>query len=266
MIKNDLTPDYIFETSWEVCNKVGGIHTVLSTRANTLQNEIEGTVVFIGPELGQGENIFQEDKKLLPKWRTASAKAGLNVRIGRWNVPSQPIAVLVDFQPLMAEKNNIYAQAWEYFQVDSIKAYGDYDEASMFSYAAGKFVEIVTENCIGKTKKIVYQAHEWMSGLGMLFLKKAQPRVATIFTTHATSIGRSIAGNHKPLYDYLWAYNGDQMAQELNVESKHSIEKQTAKFADAPQCGCTFACSAPKSFFALSRAISSTISTYWQPP
>ena len=97
MIKNDLTPDYIFETSWEVCNKVGGIHTVLSTRANTLQNEIEGTVVFIGPELGQGENIFQEDKKLLPKWRTASAKVGLNVRIGRWNVPSQPIAVLVDF-------------------------------------------------------------------------------------------------------------------------------------------------------------------------
>lgn len=232
MTKNNLTPDYIFETSWEVCNKVGGIHTVLSTRANTLQNEIEGTVVFIGPELGQGENIFQEDKKLLPKWRTASAKAGLNVRIGRWNVPSQPVAVLVDFQPLMVEKNNIYAQAWEYFQVDSIKAYGDYDEASMFSYAAGKFVEIVTENCIGKTKKIVYQAHEWMSGLGMLFLKKAQPRVATIFTTHATSMGRSIAGNNKLLYKYFEGYNGDQMSHELSMEAKHSIEKQSAHGAD----------------------------------
>ena len=50
--------------------------------------------------------------------------------------------------------------------------------------------------------------------------------------THATSIGRSIAGNNKPLYDYLFAYNGDQMAQELNVESKHSIEKQAAHYAD----------------------------------
>ena len=37
MTKELLTPDYIFESSWEVCNKVGGIYTVLSTRANTLQ-------------------------------------------------------------------------------------------------------------------------------------------------------------------------------------------------------------------------------------
>jgi len=56
--------------------------------------------------------------------------------------------------------------------------------------------------------------------------------VATIFTTHATSIGRSIAGNQKPLYDYLFAYNGDQMACELNMQSKHSIEKQTAWHVD----------------------------------
>ena len=28
MVKDLLTPDYIFEASWEVCNKVGGIYTV----------------------------------------------------------------------------------------------------------------------------------------------------------------------------------------------------------------------------------------------
>lgn len=71
-----------------------------------------------------------------------------------------------------------------------------------------------------------------MTGLGALYLQKAVPQIATIFTTHATSIGRSIAGNNKPLYDYLFAYNGDQMAQELNVQSKHSIEKQTARHVD----------------------------------
>lgn len=232
MKKNDLTPDYIFETSWEVCNKVGGIHTVLSTRANTLQKGIDGEVIFIGPELGQCENIFHEDKKLLTKWKNAAKSVGLNVRIGRWNVPSNPVAVLVDFQPLFAEKNKIYAQAWEYFHVDSIKAYGDYDEASMFSYAAGKFVEIVVDKCIAANKRVVYQAHEWMSGLGMLFLKKAQPRVATIFTTHATSMGRSIAGNNKLLYKYFEGYNGDQMSHELSMEAKHSIEKQSAHHAD----------------------------------
>jgi glycosyltransferase involved in cell wall biosynthesis len=67
-----------------------------------------------------------------------------------------------------------------------------------------------------------------MCGLGALYINNKVPAIATIFTTHATSIGRSIAGNQKPLYDYLFAYNGDQMAQELNMQSKHSIEKQTA--------------------------------------
>lgn len=42
-----------------------------------------------------------------------------------------------------------------------------------------------------------------MTGLGVLYVNKHLPEVATVFTTHATSIGRSIAGNNKPLYDYL---------------------------------------------------------------
>jgi len=71
-----------------------------------------------------------------------------------------------------------------------------------------------------------------MTGLGLLYIRKYLPEVATLFTTHATSIGRSIAGNNKPLYDYLFAYNGDQMAGELNMQSKHSIEKQTALHVD----------------------------------
>jgi hypothetical protein len=59
------------------------------------------------------------------------------------------------------------------------------------------------------------------------------PDVATVFTTHATSIGRSICCNNKPLYDYLHAYDGDQMAGELNMQSKHSLEKAAALNADA---------------------------------
>ncbi|MBP8038238.1 MAG: glycosyltransferase, partial [Prevotella sp.] len=74
--------------------------------------------------------------------------------------------------------------------------------------------------------------NEWMAGLGLLYINHVLPQIATIFTTHATSIGRSIAGNNKPLYEYLWAYNGDQMAGELNMQSKHSIEKQTALYVD----------------------------------
>ena len=108
---------------------------------------------------------------------------------------------------------------WNRYQVDSLHAYGDYDEASMFSYAAGKVVESFYRYNLTETDKVIYQAHEWMTGMGALYLQTAVPEIATIFTTHATSIGRSIAGNNKPLYDYLFAYNGDQMAEELNMNA-----------------------------------------------
>ena len=234
-MKQLLTPDCIFESSWEVCNKVGGIYTVLSTRAKTLQEAFGDKIFFIGPDvwLGKENPLFVEDEKLLKDWREhALSFDKLSLRIGRWNIPGNPIAILVDFAPFFEQKNDIYTQAWFDYQVDSLHAYGDYDEASMFSYAAGKVVESYYRFFLDDSKKVVYQAHEWMTGLGALYVQKHVPEIATIFTTHATSIGRSIAGNNKPLYDYLFAYNGDQMARELNMESKHSIEKQTAHHVD----------------------------------
>ena len=234
------TPDYIFEVSWEVCNKVGGIYTVLSTRAKTILTQTNAQLVFIGPDLWKDtENpLFKEDKRLLAGWRKKATEEGLGIRIGRWNIPGDPVAVLVDFTPYYNIKNEIYAEAWNLFAVDSLHAYGDYDEASMFSYAAARVAEsyynhiIVKDAKKGDAPKVIYQAHEWMTGLGALFLKHWIPSIATIFTTHATSIGRSIAGNMKPLYDYMNGYNGDQMASELNMESKHSIEKQSAHRVD----------------------------------
>ena len=229
-----MNPDYIFESSWEVCNKVGGIYTVLSTRANTLQQEMQDKVFFIGPDVWH-ENAcpyFKEDAKLLADWKKTATEEGLKVKVGRWTIPGNPIAILVDFQKYFEKKNEIYGWLWENYQVDSLHAYGDYDEASMFSYAAGLVVESYYNFALTKKDKVVYHANEWMTGLGLLYVNNKLPQVGTIFTTHATSIGRSIAGNMKPLYDYLFAYNGDQMAGELNMQSKHSIEKQTAFHCD----------------------------------
>lgn len=235
MVNELLIPDYIFEASWEVCNKVGGIYTVLSTRANTLQAKFHDRVLFVGPDFWQGKEnpLFMESDNLCAAWkRHAAENDNLSVRVGRWNIPGEPIVILVDFQPFFAQKNEIYTEMWNRYQVDSLHAYGDYDEASMFSYAAGKVVESFYRYNLTENDKVVYQAHEWMTGMGALYLQANVPEIATIFTTHATSIGRSIAGNNKPLYDYLFAYNGDQMAQELNMQSKHSIEKQTAHYVD----------------------------------
>lgn len=234
MAKDRLFPDYIFESSWEVCNKVGGIYAVLSTRAKTLQDRIRDHLIFIGPDCWKDNDCpyFSEDVQLFPDWQHQAEAEGLRVRVGRWTVPGEPVAVLVDFTPFYAEKDEIYTQCWNDFQVDSLHGYGDYDEASMFSYAAARVTESFYRFYLDASQKVIYHGNEWMTGLGLLYINKHLPEVATIFTTHATSIGRSIAGNNKPLYDYLFAYNGDQMAAELNMQSKHSVEKQTAHHVD----------------------------------
>ena len=233
---NNSIPEYIFETSWEVCNMVGGIYTVLSTRAATLKKQLCDKLIFIGPDVWiEKENpYFIEDKSFSPEWLKFTAeKYNLYIRVGRWKIPGEPLAVLVDFMPLMDKKNEIYGKVWSDFGVDSLAAYGDYDESSMFGYATGMVIESYYRFFkLTKKNEVIAHFNEWMTTFGAFYIKKNVPQIATVFTTHATSIGRSIAGNHKPLYNYMNEYNGDQMANELNMVSKHSTEKIAAHQVD----------------------------------
>lgn len=229
-----LFPDYIFETSWEVCNKVGGIYTVLSTRAKTLQDRMKDHVIFLGPDCWYESQspYFKQDDNLFADWQQKALVDGLKVKVGRWDIPGEPIAMLVDFREAYAHKDELYGKLWEYYHVDSLHAYGDYDESAMFAYATALVVESFYKFYLSEKDKVIFHTNEWQTGFAALVLQHRMPQIASIFTTHATCIGRSIAGNNKPLYEYLWAYNGDQMASELNMESKHSIEKQTAHHVD----------------------------------
>ncbi len=223
-------PDYIFETSWEVCNRVGGIYAVLSTRAASMQAEHPDKVFFFGPDFGEHSDIyFTEDKSLLKGW-----KAPHPVRVGRWKVPGEPIAILLKYDSLWPKKDEIYGWAWDKFQVQSHAAYGDYDESCLFGYAAGMVMESLYKRLKvkGESLEVCMHANEWQTAFSIFYLEDHCPKIATLFTTHATGIGRSIAGNGKPLYDYFEGYNGDQMAAELNMVSKHSVEKQAAHYAD----------------------------------
>ena len=213
---------------------MGGIYTVVSTKARTI-SEIEGlNAIYIGPDLWkEKENpLFTEDKRLWNAWRKKINSDKLTVRCGHWEIPGRPKVVLVDYTGYMDDKDSIYGQLWNDFGVDSLHGYGDYDDSMIFGYAVGKVIESFYNTNVKKGSNVVVQAHEWQSGGAALYLKKNLPAVGTIFTTHATSIGRSIASNGKPLYDYFEGYNGDQMAEELNVQSKQSVEKNTALNVD----------------------------------
>ena len=229
------TPEYLFESSWEVCNKVGGIYTVLSTKAHTLQQMFNDKVIFIGPDVWGNTNApdFIEDDTLFADWRQhAKTTDKLKMKVGRWNVPGTPPVILVDFKPFFSERDAFFYSMWENFRIDSMHAYGDYDESCIFAYAVGKVIESFYNFNNLSDNKVTALFNEWMLGMGALYIQKQIPTIATLFTTHATSIGRSIAGNNKALYAYMDGYNGDQMAKELNMEAKHSLEKQTARHVD----------------------------------
>ena len=226
----------LLETSWEVCNKMGGIYTVLASRAATMTRRHPQDIIFVGPLLAAEGDALPLDfiptavPELAAWQREASAELGLRLVVGRWAVAGEPAVVLVDFKPLWQEQGELYFEAWKEYGIEGDKGYGDYDESCLFAVAAAR----VMQSILGyyQPKQQIALFNEWQTGLGLLWLHLHAPEVKTIFITHATTVGRSIAGNYKELYTYMDAYQGDQMARELGVEAKHTLEKRAAHTAD----------------------------------
>ena len=234
-MKEKLQPDFLFEVSWEVCNKVGGIYTVLATKALNMSKELKSSHILIGPDVWRDTEQnpdFTENPRLLRSWKMKAAEEGLRVRIGNWNIAGKPIAILVDFTTFIPKKDEIFAKLWEVYKLDSINGQWDYIESALFGYAAGKVIESFTNFNTNPRQHTVAQFHEWMTGAGLLYLKMQAPYVGCIFTTHATVLGRCIAGNNLPLYNKMEQYNADEIARQYNVMSRHSLEKIAAHAAD----------------------------------
>jgi phosphorylase/glycogen(starch) synthase len=226
--------EFIFETSWEVCNKVGGIHTVISTKALKIVNELGDNYILIGPDVWR-EDVrnpeFLPDESLFAEWKAKAVTEGLRVKTGRWNIAGKPMVILIDFTPYFGQQNEIFAGFWETYKLDSITGQWDYVEPALFGYAAAKLIESFT-TFHDANHNIIAQFHEWMTGTGILYLKKFAPWIATSFTTHATVLGRCIAGNNRPLYGKMEEYSPAQIAREFNVVAKQSLEKISAVEAD----------------------------------
>lgn len=230
-----MKPDYIFETSWEICNKIGGIYTVLSTKAPVMVENYGDHYLLVGPDVWKETRAnpdFIEDKTLFSEWKEKAASQGLQVRTGRWNIPSQPLVILVNFTGLFAKKDEIFARLWETYKLDSLSGQWDYIEPAMFGYAAGQVIESFTHFYLTPQTHVVAHFHEWMTGTGILYLKEKMPRLGTGFTTHATVLGRSIAGNGLPLYEKLETYRPLEMAEKFHIISKNSLETLSAAQAD----------------------------------
>ena len=229
----DKKADILFEVSWEVCNKVGGIYTVVKSKAAKTVETYGNDYFMIGPyfaskAIGQIEEEPPND--LCKAAFEELKKAGIICHFGRWLTEGFPSVILIDFVNYKGRVNDIKRELWEWYKIDSLRAQGDYDEVVIWAYTAGILIEKLS-HCYND-KKIVAQFHEWLSGVGLLYLKKKNVKISTVFTTHATVLGRTLASGNIDLYNIWDKINPDKEVYKYNVESKHLVEKNSAAFAD----------------------------------
>lgn len=234
--KKDQAPkaDLLFEVSWEAGNKVGGIYAVLTSKAMDTAQYYNSCYYLIGPYLPdklKGE--FQEQTP--PDWLkelflSLEKERGIRCHFGHWLISGEPFLILVDFQDLWKEVNQIKARLWEDYQIDSLNAGSDFNEPVIWARAVGELLQKICSFTQGK--KIVVQFHEWLSANSMLYLKKVTAPIAAVFTTHATILGRTLAYNNINFYSDITSIRAEQEAEKYGIKAKHQLEKAAAESSD----------------------------------
>jgi len=226
--------DYLFEVSWEICNKVGGIYTVVKSKAAEIMKCYKENYFAIGPFFP--EKVAGEFQEKVPSDKLKQVfekltKEGIKCHYGSWLIKGEPNTILVDFSRFASKKDEIKTSLWQNFKIDSLNTqYFDFDEPIIWSYAVGKLIEEIKNSF--QDKKIVAQFHEWLAGAGLLYLKQNNIKVATVFTTHATILGRTMSFANENLYELFDKINPEEKAYEYGIQAKYLTEKQSASNAD----------------------------------
>jgi len=221
----------LFEASWEVTNKVGGIYTVIRSKIPLMKMHYDNYFL-IGPLFNYVPIDFIQETPPSTFSEIFDQLATQNIRCiyGTWDVPGRPTTILIDAKGLFDKKDNIKAGLWNDFGIDSLYASYDFEEPLVWSWAVGQFLRVVEEHF--KNNKIITHLHEWLSGFALLYLKQHKSKIATVLTTHATMLGRSIASNNKNYFDILKKIDPLEEAKKLRVVDKFTTEKACALQAD----------------------------------
>jgi glycogen phosphorylase/synthase len=223
---------YVFEVSWEVCNKVGGIYEVVSSKALSAVEAYEERYFMLGPDLHHNAHFIETDESCWVPIRNALKAREISCRFGRWDIPGKPKVILVSFAD-RHQSNVLLHKLWEQYGVDSLSGGWDYIEPVLFSYTCGEVISTVyTTMAIPQKAKAVAHFHEWMCGAGLLAVKKLTPAVGTVFTTHATMLGRAMAGSNMDIYAKLKTISPVREAAAYNITAKCSMETVSAREAD----------------------------------
>ncbi len=230
---NQAQADCLFEVSWEACNKVGGIYTVLQSKAKQMISHYDQQYFLIGPyfpEKIKGSFLEKAPPQCLKTAFTEMGKHGIKCHFGTWLIPEEPNIILIDFKDFWPRIDHIKTELWEEYKIDSLNSGHAFNEPVVWGYAVGMLLEKIHSTC--KKKNVVAHFHEWLSASGLLYLKKNQIKIGTVFTTHATTLGRTLSFNNIDFYSILNKIDPGKEVVKYNVKDKHQLETQAAQNCD----------------------------------
>ncbi len=224
----------LFECAWEVCNQVGGIYTVIRSKTPSMVARYDTNYILIGPYLN--DDIQPElDYTAVPKDNISNVvkrlkKKGWNIQEAIWLITGRPRVILFDFKSVENDLDKIKNQLRLKHKLEIPPGNMLVDQAISFGFMVKSFLA-----SLSKTKScppLIAHFHEWQAGVPLLYLKNEKINVKTVFTTHATILGRYLAYNSPHFYDHLPFFDAKKEARHFNIMTEFGIEYLSARFAD----------------------------------
>jgi glycogen(starch) synthase len=224
----------LFEIAWEVCRQIGGIYTVLRSKAPSTVAEWGDRYFLIGPYDADTAATEFEPMTPGPVLKPAlDALSGRNVRIhyGRWLVAGNPPVLLIDYKAAVDRLNEFKFRFWEDTQISLPANDNETDEAVAFGLLVTEFFEELCRHSGAGPGKVIAHFHEWLGSAALPVVRRRKLPLATLFTTHATLLGRYICATRSDFYERLPWLDPDHESGSRQIYHRYCIERAAAHTA-----------------------------------
>lgn len=219
-------PPLLFECGWEVCWQLGGIYTVLRTKARAMQERWGDRYFLIGPynpSTAAGEFEEMPTEGIIRQALDRLRDMGIPCHYGRWLVPGRPRVILLDYRARFNRLADDKFLMWQDHGIATDASDGEVNEVIAFGFTVTEFFRAMAQVAPGQ--RLLAHFHEWMGGVAVPRIAHEKLPVTTVFTTHATLLGRYLASDNPYFYDHLPFFHGDEQADKYRILPRHLIEK-----------------------------------------
>jgi len=232
--KRDVYNSVLFECAWEVANKVGGIYTVIKTKVPVTVSEYGDRYCLIGPlsyKTAPMEVEAQEptDPALAATLESMRAQ-GVKALYGRWLIEGSPQVLLFDTGSQYSRLDEWKGDLWNLAGIPSPPHDHETNETIVFGYLVAWFLGDYVSRQLHTA--VVAHFHEWQAGLAIPLCRKRHIDVTTVFTTHATLLGRYLCAGSVDFYNNLQYFDVDHEAGKRGIYHRYCIERSAAHCAD----------------------------------